>query len=268
VSTGQPPTDEPSSGRSRLALWVGLGVLALLLLGGGLLAGFTLIGNGGGSSGTVGVQSGISAQISNAVRSATLGTVVVPHVVGLDQARATASIEGVGLQALAHIEPSARPAGVVLTQNPRPGVRLGRGALVGLTVSAGARAGQVPSVVGLTAAAAAASLQAAGLTYVSHRVVSLRRAGLVVEQSPRAGSARPRGDVLLSVSQGPLRVTVPDVTGAARALAVRRLHAFGFPVAIRVVRSHGAAGTVVLQVPRAGSTTAQGTTVHLEVARG
>ncbi len=267
MSSAQPPIDEPPAGRSRRALWLGLAVLALLVLGGGLFAGFTLVGSGGGSSGTAGESSGISAQISNAVRSATQGTVVVPHVVGLGRARATASIEGVGLQALARVESSARPAGVVLAQNPRAGVRLGRGSLVGLTVSAGARAGTVPSVVGLNAADAAAALRAAGLGYVTRRIVSQRSAGIVVEQSPRAGTARPRGDVLLSVSQGPLHVTVPDVTGVARALAVRRLSAAGFPVVIRMVHGQGAAGTVVSQVPRGGSIAAQGGTVHIEVAR-
>lgn len=265
MSQDQPPTDEPPSGRSRRALWLGLGALALLALGGGLFAAFELVGGGGTSA--VGVSSGISAQISNAARSATEGTVVVPHVVGRGQARATANVESVGLQALARVQSSTRPAGEVLAQNPRAGVRLDRGSLVGLTVSAGPPAGTVPSVVGLSAATAAARLRAAGLSYVTRKVVSQRRAGVVVRQSPRAGTARTRGDVLLSVSGGPLHVTVPDVKGVARALAVRRLRAFGFAVAILTVRLPGAPGMVVNQVPRGGSTAAQGTTVHLEVSR-
>ena len=127
----------------------------------------------------------------------------------------------------------------------------------------------MPNVVGMTAADAAAKLRGAGLHATTNSAFSQKPAGTVIAEKPPAGSTLNRGaSVVLTVSKGPARVTVPDVTGLPRAKAEQKIRAAGLTPNTVAVPSTETAGTVVRQTPSGGSSAAKGSTVRLDVAKG
>jgi serine/threonine-protein kinase len=84
--------------------------------------------------------------------------VAVPHVVGQDQATATATLEQAGLQVAVVEVPSSEPKGTVVAQSPKAGEKAPKGSEVQINVSRGAAGGTttaqsatvtVPDVVAL-----------------------------------------------------------------------------------------------------------------------
>jgi beta-lactam-binding protein with PASTA domain len=63
--------------------------------------------------------------------------VVVPRVVGQTEGSAVNTLTGVGLQAVLHSVPSAKPAGIVIAQKPAAGKEVEKGSKVSLNVSRG-----------------------------------------------------------------------------------------------------------------------------------
>jgi eukaryotic-like serine/threonine-protein kinase len=241
-------------------LWPWL-LLLLLLVAGGVVAAILLSGGNGKAK-----HAGTG---TTATPSTQAGTVLVPSVVGMTQAEATRKLQGLGLDAGAREQVSHEGAGVVLAQTPKAGARLPEGRLVGIVVSSGPPEAGVPNVAGMTVAAAASKLQDAGLGATTKRAASQKPAGIVIAQKPAAGSSLKRGaTVVLTVSAGPPRVTVPDVTGLKRAQAVRKVRAAGLTPKPVSVPSTKIAGTVVSQSPTGGSSAEKGSGVRIEVAKG
>ena len=292
MSPGQ-PTSEPPPARKPRRFPVSLALITLAVLAlTGLLTALVFFGNGSGS-GVSGTGPALSVTTlgtstvritssevtttravttppvsTHEVTTVAIPTVAVPFVLGLQQAAAAARIQSLGLRTQSRTQTSVRPVGLVLSQNPGGGVKLTRGALVGLTVSAGPGTGIVPSVLGLTAAEAAASLRKAGLGAKMHPVASNSQAGLVVAQSPAGGTHALHGTALLSVSKGPPHLRIPNVTGTTRSTAVGRLHLLGLVARVHIVPSQKPAGNVVGQIPRAGASAVRGSIVNLSVAQG
>jgi len=109
------------------------------------------------------------------------------------------------------------PVGSVISQSPNSGTQVNVGSAVSLVVSSGLPQVAVPSVVGLTQAAATTAITNAGLVVgtVTTATSTTVPAGSVISQTPAAGSTLPIGGVVgLVVSSGPTS-TVP--------LAVERL---------------------------------------------
>ena len=257
---GRPPPDAPPPGGppGDRALWPWL-LLLLVLVVGGVIAAIVFLGGGNGKKGGSG---------TGPVNTKT-GTILVPSVIGMRGAQARARLEHLGLTVASRPQRSREAAGVVLGQNPKPGTRLARGALVGLVVSSGPPQAGVPNVAGLTAAEAASKLQAAGLHATTKQVAALKPAGTVVAQTPAAGAKLVRGaTVALTVSKGPARVSVPDVVGLARAAAERKVRAAGLTSRAVTVPSTGPAGKVVAQSPPGGSSLTKGANVRLSVSQG
>ena len=125
----------------------------------------------------------------------------VPNVTGLSRSSAEARLAAEGLGVSLVQRESDEPEDEVIAQDPRPGTRVGRGSRVTITVSSGREQVEVPSVVGLSAGAAAGALRAAGLG-VSRRtrpVESESEDGVVVDQRPPPGSQVDRGRTVLIV---------------------------------------------------------------------
>ncbi len=123
-------------------------------------------------------------------------------------------------------------AGRVISQDPEPGTSVKRGTAVSVVVSKGRRPLDVPSVVGSSADAAAAAITKAGLTPKRADDVNSDTvpAGQVVSQKPSRGTLF-RGDtVTLTVSKGPVMVTVPGVVGRPVAEAEKALTDLGLTV--------------------------------------
>lgn len=131
--------------------------------------------------------------------------VTAPNVVGMTQAAATSTLEGVGL-VLGTVTPIGSvtvPVGAVISQSVAPGVILTPGTSVNITVSSGPTT--VPNVVGLTQSAAAAALTGAGLTLgvVTTAGSTTVPAGSVISQSPVATTQVVSGSaVSVTVSAG------------------------------------------------------------------
>jgi len=87
-------------------------------------------------------------------------------------------------------------------------------------------------------------------------------AGSVVTQSPSGTSAPAGSTVALTVSDGPVQVTVPDVTGDDEAQARAALTAAGFTVQVHKFMPFGDP-SVTTEDPSPGTQAAQGSTVTI-----
>jgi eukaryotic-like serine/threonine-protein kinase len=208
--------------------------------------------------------------------------VEVPELVGLSLEDATAAIDEAGLD-LGQVEQRELPddpesediePGTVLEQDPEPGEELDEGSEVDLVIAAGLDAIPVPSVVGLTEEEAREVLAEAGFELVDVEPVPDDEAeeGTVVEQVPEAGDEWPPDEaVLLSISEGPETVQVPNLRGQAPADAQRILEdePYEFVVQFEEVENDEVAeGFVVGTRPRAGRDVEPGSVITVLVSAG
>ena len=191
----------------------------------------------------------------------------VPRVLGLSIVEAQAEIQKMKLQVAdggAEPHPSAAQ-GIVIWQDPPPGVIAPEGAKVTVVSSAGPPKIPVPDVANLEATLAQSLVAAAGLT-VSH-VESVQAAaptGLAMLTRPPAGTAlTPGAGLTLVVSRGAPTIPIPDLLGMASADARTRLEMEGLQLGTVTRRrtAEQSPGTVVAQRPAAGTLAAPGTVV-------
>lgn len=129
--------------------------------------------------------------------------------------------------------------------------------------------GAVPLVIGLREERAEELVREEGFEPTVDRKASAKPKGVVFEQKPAAGTELERGEtILLVVSNGPPKATVPDVVGQPVAEAVEDLQAVGLRA--RQVEAFAAQerGTVVKQEPRGGEKLQEGAIVRLTVSKG
>ena len=140
--------------------------------------------------------------------------VSVPNLVGLRSAGAERLLASMDLKGVKSVSPAgSKPPDVVLTQDPRPGLRVAKGAQVSFTVSAGPKLVTVPNVVGLSRAQADAKLRGKGLTPM-FVTVQAAVAPVVLSQSPPARSQVPKGTkVRVRISSGTGVTPGPTGTG-------------------------------------------------------
>ncbi|MDF2177427.1 PASTA domain-containing protein [Aliiglaciecola sp. CAU 1673] len=199
--------------------------------------------------------------------------VLVPDVVGLPQADAETAITAARLVVgtVSTAQDPVVPAGDVISQTPLSGSQAQAGDSVDLTVSLGPTPVPVPDVVGLSQADAEAAIVAAGLTVgtVSTANSAVVPAGDVISQNPTGGTVLPGSPVDLVISDGPLLVNVPDVTGLSQAAAETTIVDAGLTVgAVTTANSSSVpAGNVISQNPTSGLV-AEGTPVDLTVSLG
>jgi serine/threonine-protein kinase len=194
----------------------------------------------------------------------------VPGLVGERRADAVRTLRDDGLRPSLHYVWADRyDAGQVARQAPRGGVRVDDGVKVDLWVSRGPLHLPAPDLSGSTATAAKDALEAASLTYKSHRSASESvPKGQVIRQKPAAGETVQRGDtVTFWVSSGPPKVHVPDVVGLSQGDAQAQLEDAGFVVSVDYVAGWGAfPGDVVAQDPVAGIKGRAGDEIIIQVA--
>jgi beta-lactam-binding protein with PASTA domain len=197
----------------------------------------------------------------------------VPRVLGLTLAEAQSEVRNAKLEITdggAEPHPSA-PQGIVIWQDPPPGVVAPEGTKVTLVSSGGPPKIPVPDVASLDAGLAERLVAAAGL--MVSQVESVQAAaprGLAMMTRPSAGTAlAPGAGLILVVSRGAPTISVPDLLGMASADARTRLELEGLLLGTMTRRRTGDAspGTVVAQRPAAGTLAAPGTVVDIVVAR-
>ncbi len=161
------------------------------------------------------------------------GTVAVPSLVGLTQAKATDKISATGLTLRIVTRNADDPADTVIGQDPAPGAFVGDGGSIALVVSRGPPPVVITPVQGRSIADAQAALEAQGFVVnVKHQYDETVPVDGVIGTDPAGGTKSPRDStVVLLVSDGPAPVPVPDVTGKTFDEASQQLTAAGFTVA-------------------------------------
>jgi serine/threonine-protein kinase len=201
------------------------------------------------------------------------GHQVVPRVLGLTVAEAQAQVKEAELvvnDGGAEPSPTAEQ-GIVIWQDPPPGVIAPQGLKVTLVVSAGPPKIPVPDVSGLDASLAQQLIAAAGLTVSQVESVQADKPqGLAMLTRPPAGTVlAPGAGLALVVSRGAPTISVPDLLGMSIADARSRLELDGLKLGTPTRRrtADGTPGTVVEQRPASGTLASPGTVVDIVVAR-
>jgi beta-lactam-binding protein with PASTA domain/predicted Ser/Thr protein kinase len=195
----------------------------------------------------------------------------VPRVVRVQLTVARRVLNNNGFQVGVSYERSKQPSGIVLGQQPLAGAEADKGSLVSLTVSRGPSNVLVPSVQGLSQAAATKLIQRNGLkvTHVVTQSSTSFKSGEATGTNPGAAKSVPPGTgVTLLVSSGQPQVSVPDVRGDSQSAATSKLTGDGFNVNPTTQTSSTVhAGNVISQSPDGGTNATHGSTVTIVVAQ-
>ena len=233
---------EPVGPPPQRGWWVGLLVLLLLVVAGLLLWYFLARGP---------------------------GKTTVPDVVGLRSNDAAARLHAAHLKDLPTTGASTKRPGIVFAQRPSAGTQADKNQTVTISISSGRASTPVPNVTGLPEAQATTQLTAKGFKAQIQRRASARAQGIVFAQQPAAGVTAVKGTrVILSVSSGVQRVTIPAVVGQTQGAAVTQLTTLGLKPQLKNVPSAQPAGQVIAQNPAPGAKVDKGSTVTLNISSG
>jgi beta-lactam-binding protein with PASTA domain len=250
---------------------------------------------------TVGTTTTPTATTTKPTPRPAVTRVKLANVLGIPASTAVKRLRDDGLQPLVRSVYSTKPSGIVAAQKPGPGTQVAKGSTVTLDVSKGQPAKPVPDVVGQSATQAVSLLKAAGFGATPVQVPSPETKGNVIAQKPKAGEkAQPGTKVRLNVSSGavpstqptstsppkqttttpsgatttraapakPATVTVPDVQGKTLDQARLAIRNAGLVTEIKYVPSNEAAGTVVAQARKPGTTAKRGDHMLINVSLG
>jgi serine/threonine-protein kinase len=203
----------------------------------------------------------------------------VPSVAGtqVTSARSVLAKSHLVLRVASATTSKAAPAGVILSQSPRPGASLKQGSAVSVVVSSGPPPTTVPAVVGLSCVDAVKTLSASGFPATCPATLatysSTRAAGLTV--AVFLGNVAnpvtvPYGHPLeVQLSKGPAPVPVPPVVGQSGTAAVAALRGAGFVPLVSQAFSHTVPlGVVISTSPSHGVAVQPGATVQVVVSAG
>ena len=200
--------------------------------------------------------------------------VSVPDVAGktVNEARAVLAEAGLNLRVEEgrRIDPKV-PAGQVLAQEPRPGVRTRGERSIKVWISGGPRAMIIPALTGESERTAQLRLQQEGLelTAVSEIRSADYSAHAVVAQTPPPKTSAVQISLLVNRGESGATFVMPDLIGVNGERSADLLRARGFRVA--VVGDHPypgvPAGVVLRQNPQAGFQISPGEPISLEVSR-
>ncbi len=200
---------------------------------------------------------------------------MLPSMSGYSEEEAKAKLEALGctVGTTNYEYSSSVSAGTVISQSPSPGSTLTDGMTVTLTVSRGAQAVSVPSVVNQDESTAKSSLSSYGLSVgnVSTDYSDTIAEGKVISQSISAGKQVEAGtsvDIVVSLGKKTQLVTVPKCIGDSLSSAQSALANLGLSCSYSEEYSDTAAGIVISQSPKSGKQVEQGTTVTLVVSKG
>ena len=216
------------------------------------------------------IAAGVAAALLLAPHRSSAPQVLLPNVVGKDQATAATILQNAGFQPNVIRQTNGAPKDQVIKETPSPGQSIDKGSTVTLTVSSGPGQVTVPPVSGLSRAAAVSALKKAGFRpQVQTQPSETVAAGQAISTEPAPGTSADKGTtVLLTVSSGARRVTLPDVTGEQVDTARNNLQNQGLQVSVnQVVSQSKSPGTVLSQSPGGGTMVARGSSVTLTVAK-
>jgi eukaryotic-like serine/threonine-protein kinase len=127
----------------------------------------------------------------------------------------------------------------------------------------------VPNLVGLSQQQAQREANERGFPLGIVKRASATRAGVVLEQAPRAGEElQSAGRMIAVVSSGRREIAVPQLVGLSRGAARRLAQTAQLSLTENVVPSDKPAGTIVAQNPAVGQQVSIGSKVTVNVSRG
>ncbi|MHB8189480.1 MAG: Stk1 family PASTA domain-containing Ser/Thr kinase [Ferrimicrobium sp.] len=242
------PPDSPS--RSRWWLWT---LIVLLLLG--LIAALV-----------------VPKLLNTAAKKpAVAAQVRVPSVVGAGEQGAQSTLTADGFQVNTNFVSNVAAIGTVVSQNPKGQTLAKKGSIVTLTISNGRGTVIVPSVLKEQVTNAEAKLLALGFNVSTNYQAASAAQGTVINQSPQASQSVQRGStVVLTVSNGPATIAVPNVVGAQLAQASNKLGSDQLAVGNVTYQPSAsqASGVVLSTSPVAGTQVAPNSAVNLVVSSG
>jgi eukaryotic-like serine/threonine-protein kinase len=200
-------------------------------------------------------------------------TVAVPNVVGKTEVEASQAITAAGFVVnTKDVEDDKVEEGKVVRQSPAANSKLAKGGQVTIEVSKGSGKVAVPDVKGKSEADARNTLQGAGFTNVQSQQQNSDSvpAGSVINTEPGAGSQVATTEpVVLIVSSGAGKVTVPQVTNLSEDNARKALEQVGLKANVQdqTVANPAQDGVVITQAPNANAQVDKGATVTLFVGR-
>ncbi len=198
-------------------------------------------------------------------------TIAVRSVVDLPVAEARAILEGQGFEVTVRREPSLRPEGTVLAQNPEAGELKPRGTTIELEVSGGEGTIRLPRLAGKNQLEAQVTIEDLGLIFTPVPEPNEDvEAGIVIRTDPKGGTnVAPGREIVVFISAGPAPVAVPDVVGLDQVDATQRLVAAGFVVSKTLEPSRTVpVGRVVRTDPGGGVPQPKGAAVTIYVSSG
>ena len=200
--------------------------------------------------------------------------VAVPDLRGMTEDQARKALEEAGLRvgevSYSYIKKASEKTGVVVAQDPEPGIMVKKGEKVNITVT---REMRMPRVTGLTEEQAIQLLKDTGLQNVEKATKPVEdpgQVGKVLYQEPAEGTyVSPTTQVKLVVGVEMEKVAVPNVVGMERDQAADALGAAGFKVEVKEEFSAEIAqGKVISQSPTPGQKVPKGSTVTITVSKG
>ncbi len=191
----------------------------------------------------------------------------VPNVVGSSLTTAVNRLQQADFKSSISRSTHPEQAGIVFAQNPAASTKAKKGSVVQIAVSNGPGLITVPSAVGLTDVAARQALVNAGLQVTEVRVFSGQAPGTVIAQNPTAGDKVASNQrVRINVSKGTRTAVVPNAVGLSDTAARNSIVSAGFRATETRVPSTQPTGTVIAQSPAAGSHSASGSIIRINVA--
>jgi beta-lactam-binding protein with PASTA domain len=213
-------------------------------------------------------QAGTQSRRDTPVRVWVSAAIEVPSVIGRRQADATAILTNQRLRVGAvSTRESTEPAGTVIDQQPQPRRPVRLNAPVDLVLAIPVTV-LVPDLRGRDRQGATSVLTSAGLQLGEATTREADEpAGLVIEQSPRAGERVEIGTAVQVSVAVPVRVEVPSLIGKPEGEALALLKNRRLRVGqVQTREAAGTRGAILDQRPRAGQQVDAGSAIDLTVA--
>lgn len=188
-----------------------------------------------------------------------------------DEAKQALNELGLGIERGGEESSDTYAQGQIVSQSVEAGTKVQKNTTIRVTISSGVGEFDVPLVTGLDRDVAEAKLQECGLTVnpdfaYSESVTS----GMVISQSPEAGSKAKKGDaVSIVISRGVEPITMPNLWNKPESEARAALDALGLKVTTTSDYSNDIPeGNVISQSIVEGKTVDKGATITLVISLG
>ncbi|MDQ7825513.1 MAG: Stk1 family PASTA domain-containing Ser/Thr kinase [Candidatus Eremiobacteraeota bacterium] len=203
-----------------------------------------------------------------------LQEIETPDIVGKLYNEAQAIVEARGLTLMIQSEEfSEKPERTILDQKPRPGEKIRPGRTIYVQVSKGSPTAEMPDLVGVSLDRSKQILRDRGLTNIkiiqefSDKVAE----NVIIAQEPAPQNiVSPSSKVILTVSRGPEKEKVPDLTGKTKEEAQKILSKIQVKLVVDSLEPNAQipAQCIIRQDPSPGTLLVKDSTVKVVVSKG